>query len=115
MLAEALDANGKIISKYSLSSANAEIVLHVSAEKKVLKANGKDLCYIPIEFSDADGNLKPYIEQRVEIEVKGSATLAGFGSALCKTDEVFIKIIMIHIVEDVWLLYGQERFREKRL
>lgn len=91
LLAEALDANGKIISKYSLSSANAEIVLHVSAEKKVLKANGKDLCYIPIEFSDADGNLKPYIEQRVEIEVKGSATLAGFGSALCKTDEVFYK------------------------
>ncbi len=91
LLAEALDANGKIISKYSLSSANAEIVLHVSAEKKVLKANGKDLCYIPIEFSDADGNLKPYIEQRVEIEVKGSATLAGFGSALCKPDEVFYK------------------------
>ena len=33
--------------------------------------------------------LKPYIEQRVDIEVEGAVSLAGFGSALCKTNEVF--------------------------
>lgn len=42
-------------------------------------------------FTDKTGNLKPYVEQKVEITVVGAATLAGFGSALCKTDEVFDK------------------------
>ena len=42
-------------------------------------------------INSGKGNLKPYIEQRVEITVDGAVTLAGFGSALCKTDEVFDK------------------------
>ena len=46
---------------------------------------------MPVEFTDQAGNLKPYMEQRVEITVNGAAALAGFGSALCKTDEVFDK------------------------
>lgn len=37
------------------------------------------------------GTLLPYIEQRVDIKIDGNAvTLQGFGSALTKTDEVFI-------------------------
>ena len=35
-------------------------------------------------------DIKPYIEQSIEIKALGSAAiLQGFGSALCKTDEVF--------------------------
>ena len=63
----------------------------VKPEKKVLRANGQDLCYLPIEFADKAGNLKPFVEQRVEIAVCGGVSLAGFGSALCKTAEVFDK------------------------
>ena len=58
-------------------------------EKDKINENG--LCYVPIEFSDNNGNLKPYIEQRVDIEVTGAGRLIGFGSALCKTDEIFDK------------------------
>ena len=91
LMAEALDEQGKVISSHSLTTAGIETVLTVKPDKTVLRANNQDLCYLPIEFTDRAGNLKPYVEQRVEIEVSGAATLAGFGSALCKTDEVFDK------------------------
>ena len=91
LMAEALDEQGKVISSHSLTTAGTETVMTVKSDKNVLRANNQDLCYLPIEFTDKAGNLKPYVEQRVEIEVSGAATLAGFGSALCKTDEVFDK------------------------
>lgn len=91
LTAEALDDKGNVISSHSLTTAGAETVLTVRPEKTVLRANNQDLCYLSIEFTDGKGNLKPYIEQRVEITVDGAVTLAGFGSALCKTDEVFDK------------------------
>ena len=91
LTAETLDEQGKVVSSHSLTTAGDETVLTGTPEKKVLRANGQDLCYLPIEFTDRAGNLKPYMEQRVEVTVTGAATLAGFGSALCKTDEVFDK------------------------
>lgn len=91
LVAEALDERGKVISSHSLTTAGTETVLTAKPDKNVLRANNQDLCYLPIEFTDKAGNLKPYVEQRVEIEVSGAAALAGFGSALCKTDEVFDK------------------------
>lgn len=89
--AEALDEKGNVISTHSLTSASEGTVLTVKPSKQLLVVNGQELCYLPIEFTDQEGNLKPYIEQKVEIEVNGVVTLAGFGSALCKTDEVFDK------------------------
>ena len=91
LTAEALDDKGNVISSHSLTTASAVTVLTVRPEKTVLRANNQDLCYLPSEFTDLKGNLKPYIEQRIEITVDGAVTLAGFGSALCKTDEVFNK------------------------
>ena len=89
LTAEALDAQGKVISKHSLITAGEETVLTAIPEKIVLRAVSQELCYLPIEFTDQAGNLKPYIEQRVDIEVEGAVSLVGFGSALCKTNEVF--------------------------
>ncbi len=91
LTAEALDSSGQVISTHSLTSGDPETVLSVKPEKMTLTADGQDLCYLPIEFTDRNGVLKPFVEQRVEISVSGPATLAGFGSALCKTDEVFDK------------------------
>lgn len=89
LIAEALDVQGKVISKHSLITAGEETVLTAIPEKTVLRAGSQELCYLAIEFTDKAGNLKPYIEQRVDIEVEGTVSLAGFGSALCKTNEVF--------------------------
>ena len=89
LMAEALDANGKVLSSHSLRSGGKASTITVIPEKTVLTANNQDLCYLPIEFTDENSNLVPFVEQQVEVEVSGTVTLAGFGSALYKTDEVF--------------------------
>lgn len=90
--AVAHDKSGNEISRSQLSSGGKEVILNAVADKKVLRANGSDLCFVEIEFTDKSGNIKPYIEQRVEIQTVGdAAVLQGFGSALYKTDEVFNK------------------------
>lgn len=89
--AEALDESGNVISSHSLSSGGQKNLITVTPEKDAISAGSQNICYIPIEFTDEKGMLKPFIEDDIEIEVNGAATLAGFGSALCKTDEVFDK------------------------
>lgn len=86
---EALDESGKVLSTFSLSSGNREIHIRAVPEKPVLKANGTDLCYLPVEFTDGTGKLLPAIEQQVELTVEGAVSLIGFGSALYKTNESF--------------------------
>lgn len=91
LAAEALDESGKVLSTFSLSSGDREIHLRAVPEKPVLKANGTDLCYLPIEFADGDGTLLPAIEQPVEVLTDGGVSLVGMGSALYKTDESFLQ------------------------
>ena len=90
LVAVALDESGKELSRTSLITGGRETFLRIKVDKTVLRANGQDLCFAEIEFVDKSGNIKPYIEQPIEIKALGSAAvLQGFGSALCKTDEVF--------------------------
>lgn len=83
----ALDKSGNEISKNSLVTGEKNIKLTVKPDKTTLKADGQDLCFIPIEFTDKNGELLPYMEQSVSVKVDGVAVLQGLGSALCKTDE----------------------------
>jgi hypothetical protein len=64
-------------------------MLRAAPDKILLPPDGQSLCFLPIEFTDRAGALKPYIEQPVEIMIEGPLTLQGFGSALTKTDETF--------------------------
>ena len=87
LTAVSLDAGGREISRHSLKTAGKNAKLTVIPDKRVLKADGQSLCYLPIEFTDENGGLLPYIEQPVTVKVSGAAALQGIGSALCKTDE----------------------------
>ena len=84
--AEALDGRGSPISMSELHTGAEETILSVRPEKAVAKPG--DIVYVPVEFTDKDGVLKPYLEKMVALSVTGGELL-GFGSALCKTDEVF--------------------------
>ena len=84
--AEALDEQGTVLSVSELKTGGMETILSVKPEKMLVRPG--EVFYVPIEFTDQNGVLKPYIEQRAEI-VTDNAELLGFGSALTKTDEVF--------------------------
>ena len=88
LTAIALDEKGRELYKTSLKTGTGRTELRVNVEKRVLKAG--ELCFAEITFTDGKGNLLPYIEQPVTLHLSGGgAELAGFGSALCKTDETF--------------------------
>lgn len=87
LTAVSLDAGGREISRHSLRTGGKKQKLSVASDKRILKADGQSLCYLPIEFTDENGELLPYIEQPVTVKVSGAAALQGIGSALCKTDE----------------------------
>ena len=84
--AEALNENGASGEQSELKTGGKETVLSVLPEKRTVKPD--EIFYVPIELTDKNGIIKPYIEQPVEIAAE-NAELLGFGSALTKTDEVF--------------------------
>lgn len=84
--AEALNEDGKIMATSELKTGGSETILSIRPEKAVAKPG--EIVYVPIAFTDKDGVLKPYLEKTVALSVTGGALL-GFGSALCKTNEVF--------------------------
>lgn len=86
--AQALDAFGKIVSRHSLTTGGGETVLSVRPEKTRVRAG--EIFYVPVEFTDSQGALKPFVKRRVELAAE-NARLLGFGSALYQTDEVFDK------------------------
>lgn len=86
----ALDKSGNEISRNSLKTGGLKVKLTATPEKTVLNADGQDLCFIPIEFTDENGELLPYIEREVKVNVNGNAVLQGLGSAVCKTNESYL-------------------------
>ena len=85
----AYDKQKRKLSESSLVSGKT-VMLTAAADKTKISPN--ELTYLQIKFVDENGNVVPYVEQKVEIELVGdSVSLQGFGSAQVKTDEVFNK------------------------
>ena len=88
LAAEALDENGSRVAGSKLVTGKDETVLSARPEKTEVRPG--EVFYVPVEFTDGQGKLKPYVEKRVQVTAE-NAELLGFGSALTKTDEVFNK------------------------
>ena len=90
LAAKVYKSDGTLWGEDSLQTAGNETRLRVWAEKTTLKADGQDLCYINIELTDNNGELKPAADITVHVKVEGEAAeLAALGSARTRTAEVF--------------------------
>lgn len=87
LVAKSYDTNGNLISESKLVSASKKTILKATVEKETVRTG--ELSYIAIEFSDEEGNLKPYVEKEVTVETNGPIKLIGLGSALCKSAETY--------------------------
>ena len=85
LTAVTLDSHGRELSRHSLTTGGSQVRLTLRPEQTVIKPNG--LAFVPIEFTDENGELLPYLEEPVTVTVSGAAELLGLGSALAKTDE----------------------------
>jgi beta-galactosidase len=80
---------GKVVLTKEIKTAGAPARVILSADRKILKANGEDLSFVTVKITDAEGNLVPYADNLVNFEIKGEGVIAGVDNGLQTSVEPF--------------------------
>ena len=79
--AVAKDEKGEVIKdtegRSVVKTTGEEAKLSAEADRKSIKADGKDLSYITVDVTDKDGNIVPDAANRVTFDVQGAGELVG--------------------------------------
>ena len=74
--------DGNVIGEQCIATASEPRTLVLNADKKLLNADGSDLCFVEVFMTDADGNFCPTITDDLSFDVSG----AGVFEAACNGD-----------------------------
>jgi beta-galactosidase len=69
--------NGKIVLAREIRTAGAPARIGLTADRKVLRADGRDLSFVTIRITDADGQLVPDAARELTFRVEGAGFFAG--------------------------------------
>ncbi|KQM77046.1 beta-galactosidase [Pedobacter sp. Leaf216] len=90
----ALDSNGKPVAEEKINTAGKPAKIVLTADRKQISADGKDLSFVTVSVVDKNGNPCPTATNALNLEVKG----AGKFKAVCNGDatslESFVKPTM---------------------
>ncbi|GHI00041.1 hypothetical protein AM1BK_35830 [Neobacillus kokaensis] len=75
--AVAMDENGKEIARDQVTTAGAPAAVKLTADRKVIKADGTDLSFITAEIVDSKGNVVPNADHLIQFHLSGHGELAG--------------------------------------
>lgn len=81
------DASGKATGTDLLTAPTDTRKLNLVADKSNLAADGQDLVFVTVEISDEKGVRRTAADGKVALDVKGPATLLGYGSASIRQDD----------------------------
>lgn len=70
-----------------IKTASDNLMLEVIPDRKIIPADGSDICYIDLYLKDEEGNLNPEEVKEVTVTVSGAGNLLGFGSADPSSEE----------------------------
>lgn len=76
--------DGEEVLSETIRTVGEPAALRLTADRKVLMADGRDLSFITVDVVDADGNLCPLADNLVQFEVSGPAFIAGVDNG-CQT------------------------------
>lgn len=68
--------NGKTVLQKTIKTAGAPALIKLTADRNILHADGKDLSFITVQVTDAEGNLVPGADNLVNFEWSGPGNLA---------------------------------------
>lgn len=80
---------GKKIAQAELVSSGKTSRISLIPDRKEIKADGEDLCYIEVNLTDQNGIVNPKANNTVKFEIAGSGTIVGVGNANPKSLESF--------------------------
>ena len=69
--------NGVPARSQTIQSAGSAKNIRLTADRKNLNADGKDLSFVTVEILDENGNLCPWADNEIEFQVEGNAFIAG--------------------------------------
>ena len=79
--AVAYDKNGDVINdtvgRSSVKTTGDEAKLDANVDRAEIAADGKDLAYITVDVTDAEGNIVPDANNNVKVKVEGDGVLVG--------------------------------------
>jgi beta-galactosidase len=64
-----------------LRTAREPVKMTLTADRKEIKADGQDLCYITVELTDENGVRNPRADDLIDFDISGPATIIGVGNA----------------------------------
>ncbi len=70
----AYDADGKEVAESIVRTAGKAYAIRLAPDRKVLKADGEDLCYLNVSLVDKDGNPVPADDRLVKVNVSGKGS-----------------------------------------
>ena len=68
--------NGKVVLTRLIHTAGEPAKIELSADRKVIKAGGKDMSFITVRILDKDGNVVPDADNLVNFKINGEAFIA---------------------------------------
>jgi beta-galactosidase len=81
--------NNSEAARWELRTAGPPSGLRLTADRKTLKADGQDLCYVTVEVVDAKGLRQPDAEKLVRFSIEGEGTLMAVESSRPNSIESF--------------------------
>lgn len=75
--AVAYDENGNEIARDTRSTAKEAAALEMTPEKKVINADGEDLCYVEVDVVDENGVMVPRANNDIQFSVSGNGRIVG--------------------------------------
>jgi beta-galactosidase len=73
-------ADGKEVETQQLVTAGDPHSIRLTADRKAIRADRQDLCFVTVEVVDAEGNLCPNTDHAIKFELEGPASIAAVGS-----------------------------------
>ena len=68
----AYDANGKVAEEKVVRTAGKAAALKLTPDRKVINADGEDLCFVNVSVVDKDGNPVPVDNREIKVKVTGA-------------------------------------------
>jgi beta-galactosidase len=69
--------DGKVVLTSEIHTAGAPAKIVLSADRKIINADGKDLSFVTVKILDKDGNIVPDADNLVNFKINGNAFIAG--------------------------------------
>ena len=68
--------NGKVVLAKEIKTAGKPAKIELKADRKIIKADGKDLSFVTVRVMDKDGNMAPDADNLIKFSIEGTGIIA---------------------------------------